>query len=475
MSDDLAVGGPGTTSVLTTELVEEAMRLAQLGWELKDCRRELGALDRMVGNGILNAADAPRSAMIAEQAIDNATAALRNAEEHCDQLVRGLAHAADGYEFADRVVGQLEQQAAADLGYFLGVILPVIGAVIVPIALVAGAGFALFVSTLPERSRAALFSSAGAWLRSHSSGMTDPNFVTAVRYSVMSADDVGMGTARVPAPIASLLGDEGLGLLSVDTSAAALAGAAGGLGLLRETPVRVTAGPTAHGLSNAEQIQDRVERIPKEPDQVRIDTYSSPGTPDRFEVYIAGTADLGAAGDGEPWDMASNIVAMGGGSDGSNAGSYRSVVQAMVLAGIDSHSPVTFTGYSQGGLIAAQLVASGDYAVDGLVTLGAPAGQVAVPHDIPYLAIEHTDDLVTALGGTFTSSDPVVASRRVFDSPPPFGGFVLPAHQLSNYLDTAGLVDGSDNLRLHDVVSQLSHPYAPSVTSTVFRADRINR
>lgn len=473
MSDDLAIGGPSTTSVFTTELEEESTRLTHLGWDLDACHRELLSLDRVIGTGLLSAADAPRSALLAESAIDEAELALRAALGNCDQLVRGLTNAIRGYELTDQFIGRLEQQLAADVGYFLGVVAPILAAVFLPFAAIAGAGVAAFLSTLPEQSRAAVFSSTGSWLRARCSGLTDPNFVTAVRYSVMSADDVAWGAVRLPPELASIFGDEGLGILGVDTSAATVAAAASGLGLLRETPVRVTAGTTFYGLSDADRIQDKVERIPDEPEQIRIDRYSTPGEPDRFEVYIAGTADLDIDGGIEAWDMTSNLAAMGGGSDGSGAASYRAVVEAMSLAGIGIESPVTFAGYSQGGIIAAQLAASGYYTVDGLITVGAPAGQVAVPHEIPYLAIEHTDDLVPALGGTFAASDPTLVRRQVFDTPPPVGEFVLPAHQLSNYLETARLIDDSSNLRLTALLQQLSHPHAHEVSSTLFRADRI--
>ncbi|MCC6270044.1 MAG: hypothetical protein IT190_02075 [Microbacteriaceae bacterium] len=473
MSDDLAVGGPASTSVLTTELVEECSRLSRLGWEMEGCLRELMAIDRVVGNGILNAADAPLSALRAEQAIDEATAGLGVAVQECALLTRGLSMAVQQYEWVDRHVAVLEEHLAAKMAYLLGAIAPALIAVMLPGALLAAAGVAAFLATLPEKTRAALFTSIGSWLRANSGALTDPRVVSAVRLSVMSADDAGMGLAHLPPNIAAALGDEGLGILGVDTSAAVLAGAASGLGLLRESPVRVTQGATEDGVSNAVTIRDRVERIPTDLAQVRIDRYSVPGQPDRFEVYIAGTADLSATNGNEPWDMASNVTATAGGSDGSGAGSYRSVTEAMELAGIGADSPVTVTGYSQGGLIAAQLAASGDYAIVGLITVAAPAGQVAVPHDIPYLAIEHTDDLIPALGGRFVSSDPLVVQREVFDGPPPTAQFVLPAHQLTHYLDTAGLIDDSENLRLRGVLQQFSHPQAENVTSTVFLAERV--
>lgn len=432
----------------------------------------LATLDGTIGPGILGAADAPLSALQAEHDIDDARRAMALAREDCERLSRGLSAAAGGYEFVDQFVEKLGEELAASLGYFIGSTFPLIAAVLLPGALLAGGGIAAFLATLPEASRAAILSSAGEWIRRHGSALSDPAFVTAVRYSVMSADDAGEGLIRVPPQVAQFLGDGGLGILGVDTSAAVIASGAAAFGILRESTVRVRPAAAAHGLSDALDIQDRVERIPAEPEQVRIERYSTPGSPDRFEVYVAGTAELALAGDANPWDMTSNVRAMAGGSDGTAAGSYRAVVEAMTLAGIDSSSRVTLTGYSQGGLIAAQLAASGEYSVDGLITLGAPAGQVAVPHDIPYIAIEHTNDLVPALGGTFAFSEPLVVRRELFDGVPPASGVMLPAHELSNYLDTAGLVDNSANVRIRELLSRLSHEPAESVTSTVYLAER---
>jgi hypothetical protein len=95
-----------------------------------------------------------------------------------------------------------------------------------------------------------------------------------------------------------------------------------------------------------------------------------------------------------------------------------------------------------------------------------------VPRDIPYLALEHSNDLVPALGGRFVHSDPVVVTRRVFDAAPPPSDIVLPAHQLTLYRETAGLVDGSDNRRLAAVLARLQHPPADSVSSTMYLASR---
>lgn len=471
VSDDIAVGGPGSTSVLTTELVQEARLLMQLGWEMEGFQRDLRALDRVVGNGILVASDAPLSALNAENAIDEASAAMAQAQEQCDRIRGALSKAAEYYEWTEHTVGVLEQHVAALLGYLLGRIAPLLVRVMLPGVVIAAGGTALFLARLPESTRAALFNAIGSWLQDKSGSLTDPRVVTAVRLSVMSADDFGAGVVGIPPEIVAALGDEGLGVFGLNTSALLLLGLGGGLGLLRETPVRVTEGATTQGVADVRNIKDRLERIPSNPEQIRIDRISQPGLPDSFDVYIGGTEDFSPESGTEPFDLTSNVAAVAEGSDG--AGSYRAVVEAMKLAGMDASSHVEFNGYSQGGLIAAQLAASGDYTVDGLVTIAAPAGQVAVPHSIPYLAIEHADDLVPALGGFFTSSDPVVVSRRAFDSPPMGDQPVMPAHRLTHYMDTAELIDESTNVRLRDIIQQLAHPHSESITSTLYFAERV--
>ncbi len=468
MADGLVVGGPAAVSVTTSELAEQSARFRMLAAELEDCRRRLVALDRVIGVGLLGAVDAPRSAMLAEAAIDSARTGLARSIDDCALLGAGLGNAADGYELADRFANRLGQELAAGLGYLAGAALPHLLTLAMPALLVLGGlGAAVYAGLTPE-GRARLGASLGDWFRRNNAALNDPGFVGALRFSVMAADDAGAGFDRLPPVLVHALGDEGLGLVGLGTSAALIAAVAGAAGVAGESGIAVTPRSTTGGVEPASGIRDRAERIPEQPEQIRIDRYSSPGVPDRFEVYIAGTAELAVSGDDEPWDMTSNLVAMGGGS----AGSYRAVEEAMRLAGIDSGSAVTLTGYSQGGLIAAQLAASGDYAVEGLVTFGAPAGQVAVPHDIAYLAVEHADDLVPALGGTFASSDPVVVRRQLFDGPPPGGEYVLPAHRLSNYLETAGLVDGSDDPRIEAALRRIEHTAHGTVTSTVYLAVR---
>jgi hypothetical protein len=277
-----------------------------------------------------------------------------------------------------------------------------------------------------------------------------------------------------------------------------VAGAAAGAGLLRETPVRVTA-VASTTTAPASGFADRASRIPttvhpptavhpraatpfppgaprpgigQQPDQVpqiRIDRYSEPGRPDRFEVYLGGTLDFAPRATDEPWDLTSNV----GGIAGSDAaGSYRAVEQALAASGATAQSDVVVTGYSQGGLVAAMLAASDDHHVTGLYTLGAPAAQVPVPADVPWVAVEHSDDIVPALGGTWDSTAPVVVRREVFGDGPPPGELFFPAHELARYRDSAALLDAAADPRIARVGDALAPEENAAVRSTWYHAER---
>ena len=472
MSDDLAIGGPDWASVVTTDLLEQVQQLRLLGGELTHYRAELAGIDRLVSMGALHAVDSPFSAIAAERAIDDASAAITRSTGTSELLARALAIAADGYAFAEIAAAHAAQQLSAVLGYGLGYLFPALALVALPGVSVAAGGLALAYALASEDAKKQFGRNLSGWLRNQSAVLSDPRVVDLVRLSVMSVDDFGGGLLHLPAGIESLVGDEGLGILGLDTSAAALVLVAQGYGALSETPVVVSVRGTTSGGTPPQGFADRVDRIPTGAAQVRIDRYSEPDKPDRFEVYLAGTADFSLTARDDAWDMTSNALGLASGS----AGSYRAAIEAMKLAGIDASSSVVFTGYSQGGLVAAQLASSGDYNTEGLYTLGAPAGQVAVPASIPYVALEHTEDLVPALGGTWASSEPVLVRRAVFDQRPLDTDIAFPAHQLSYYRQTAVLLDRSDNGRVGDALRSLNGLGVGTVTveSTFYQARRVH-
>ncbi|MBX0300569.1 hypothetical protein K2F54_11335 [Cryobacterium sp. 1639] len=190
---------------------------------------------------------------------------------------------------------------------------------------------------------------------------------------------------------------------------------------------------------------DLADRIPTEDDggQVRLERYGDAEHPS-WLLYIGGTLEWSPTGSTEPWDMTSNVTAVAG----QESGSYRAVLQAMQQAGVQPGDPVVPIAHSQGGLIAAELAARGDINAVGLVTFGAPAGQVAVSADLPAIAIEHSDDIIPALGGTAADDGRLYVRHELFGGVDVPVDEPLPAHQLAGYRDTARLVDASVEPRL---------------------------
>jgi hypothetical protein len=371
-----------------------------------------------------------------------------------------LDTAADGYGYAERFAGSMGSQFAGAAGGTFGSLIPLMIGAAPTMGAVAMAGAAAAARGGPAAGQSRLLESA----------LTRPETVAAVRAGVMGADDAVLAAAGVPRPLANVLGDSGLGVVSTASVASLLMGAGGAAGLFREGPVHVTSSHSREVSSPPQSFADRVARIPdpsqEQGAQVVVEKYSEPGAPDRFEVYIGGTVTFDPVASAEPFDLTSNIA----NAAGKQSGSYESVVEAMRLAGVTDTSPVQFTGYSQGGATAALLAASGDYATAGLTTFGAPAGDIIVPESIPTVIVEHTDDLVPALGGTQKNLDAVIVQRDVFSGRELPENEVVPAHDLRYYAETARLMDSARSEQVIGAARSFetfAHG-ATTVTSTAF-------
>ncbi|HEY0261258.1 MAG TPA: hypothetical protein VGC18_15550 [Lacisediminihabitans sp.] len=477
MSDEpITVGGP--LIVDTDQLRVLATELGSLELDLRGILATTAALDRTVplrsswaapwrhGPSTDDAwSPAPGERDLAD-AVRLLTAALRRAE----RLRESVELSAEGYALTEHTAERLAQELSARFGWAFGLVLPLVAVHLLPVVLGLGGALAAVIGLLPDRQRRALFAALPGWARKHSTALTDPRTVAFVRMLVMSVDDVGAGLLRLPPDLARALGDEGLGLAGLDTSAAAVAVLIGAGASLKGDEVSLAAAEP-QAVRAPSGYEDRAARIPDGAAQVRIDRYRDEGRPDRFEVYIGGTHDFSLTAGDDPWDMTSNIDALAG----APSASLRAVEEAMDAAGIEPSSPVMFDGYSQGGLLAAQLAASGDYNVAGLYTLGAPAAQVEVPHDIPWVALEHTDDLVPALGGTWTTSEPILVRRELYVGVPVPTEVAFPAHQLDAYRQTARLADGSDDPRLTEALGRFTTLCGPAtaVESTRYLARRL--
>ena len=185
---------------------------------------------------------------------------------------------------------------------------------------------------------------------------------------------------------------------------------------------------------------DLADRIPTEEDggQVRIERYGNAEHP-AWLVYIGGTVEWSPTGSSDPWDMTSNVTAVAD----QEAGSYRAVLKAMQAAGVQPGDPVLPVAHSQGGLIANELVARGEINAVGMVTFGSPETGLPLPDGLPAIAVEHSDDIVPALGSTAHEDGRLYVRRELFAGTAVPADEPLPAHQLVGYRDTARLVDGS--------------------------------
>jgi hypothetical protein len=466
----LIVSGGGTTMVATDDLLAEAAMLRALHGEAREWQTQLTRIRSLEfePGPSWEANGRAASVYAAARAVDAV-------EEHSRQLSHSLIAAAEEYGEADRLVELLTRYAGAGTGYALGRLGPLLAVLAVPA--LSGAAIAWLLARLVggrpfERAPAV----AAEWLRNNPRLLTNPVIVRAVRVLVSSLDDVAAGALGVPPALSFPLGDEGVGVLGVSSSAAVALAASRPFGLLRETPISARSRGMTTRVQPPVGLGGLAARIPPATGngpQVRIERYGTPAAP-TWIVYVAGTVGWDPDASEEPWDVTSDVAALAE----QEAGSYRAVVQAMHDAGVHGDDPVVQVGHSQGGLIAAQIAASGEFNTVAVATFGAPAGQVPVPDTVPMVATEHSDDLVPALGGTprDTAAPGVhhlVVRREVYADRALPQGDPLPAHSLVNYTETARLMDASLEPRLVEFRATLADVLGPEPgEATAWRANR---
>ncbi|GAB3153583.1 hypothetical protein GCM10027058_22470 [Microbacterium neimengense] len=98
----------------------------------------------------------------------------------------------------------------------------------------------------------------------------------------------------------------------------------------------------------------------------------------------------------------------------------RAVLEAMQDAGISPGDDVVLTGFSQGGIMAANLASDPTFPYNtiGVVTNGSPVDTFNVPSNIPVYAFQHFDDAVPMLDGNAFDPTPSNVHRVVL---PPQG------------------------------------------------------
>ena len=446
---DLVVSGGATTAVAPDELERAGVLLRRLSAEASAIAMELASIDRIATRATLREMGAPTSALEAENDIDQATIVLGEVTVIADLHGQALQFAADGYTTVEQFVRVMFGSGMGDLASAGGA-LSRLG----PLGLILAGGAAAAASN-PQ-------------LRGH------PFFVNAVRESVMSSDDALLGYLGVPRVVSRALGDEGLGLTGASTTASVLAGVGGAVGLVRHTPVRLTAESVPTEVRPVEGAEGRLDRVPTPTDsdgaQITIERYEYEGKPDAFIAYVAGTATFDPFVTDEPLDMESNVLNM---VDGSSA-SAEALRQALAAAGADASSQVQLVGYSQGGAADARVAESGDFDVQGILTFGSPTGQIELPTDIMAILVEHDDDLVPATGGRQDNQSALLVNRRVYDDWQVPADQPVPAHLRSNYAETARMMDASTG-ELRSTIDALDSltQGATRVTSTNYEFERV--
>jgi hypothetical protein len=432
-------GGDGRIVVSNDAMLAKAAALGHLAEAL---HQSIGELRQIIDRGYeieSRAEYVPSATRDANRSLDSAAQTLDSAAAHAANIRSGILRAQEEYTEAElvskRVMHFIDEQVAWAVGAFvLANAVPIALGAINAATVVVGEG--LLAGIPPGK----LGSAAEDFLKSNPRILTNPRAVGMIRELASDIDGFDAGFAGVPLPIAD--GAELGGRTGVRSSAGIVLDYANAFGLFRETPVVVRRTTSFDYDTPPRSVFDRSINFPDphedaNGEQIRIDKYVVPGQPDRFDVYIAGTVTFDPRTGAEPFDGTSDLR----GVAGLPTASTIAVEQAMAKAGVTASTPVVLNGYSQGGLIASVIAASGNYDVKGVLTFGAPSAQVHIPASIPVLSVRNTEDLVPATSGYDVNPNAVIVQRSAFADQPIPNDWAVPAHRLAYYQQTAAVVD----------------------------------
>lgn len=466
MSDELIVSGRGTYSIATDEMLSSASNLQRAADMTRDIAGSVQMVDAQLSVRQMESLGIPAGAVVAEQNLEWAYTELQAIVERAEQMSALVRSAARSYGGAEAFAQGVSRKLAADAAVVFGHLFPAFATAflfITPtVRIMATLGLAAYAlnRTNPQLLNVEQFSGPLNKL------ISDPAFLLAFRNWVMTVDEFGLGLAGLPPSVVSAL--SAAGLIGLSTSAGFIQKAGGIVGVLEETPVALTGQTLPAPVVAAQSLEQRVDNIPQptteHPEQIRIEKFETPGEPDRFEVYIAGTVDFAVSDSGEPYDGTSNLSLA---AHDETAGAIAAAVAAMREAGITSESLVTFSGHSQGAAVAARLAESGEYNTAGLFTVGGNIGQIELPVDVPTVIVEHTDDLVVAAGGLQDNNHALIVQREAFGGRELPEGVPVPAHQLIEYQETARLMDQSDSVEIQEALEVMAQFGRGATTSTV--------
>ncbi|MGV8969649.1 MAG: hypothetical protein ACOH1J_04295 [Microbacteriaceae bacterium] len=473
MVDGITISGGGSYAVATDELY----RLAQCLETVRDAAAAAKVeLDRLPGVSLF---DGP---IFANPHLHEMQWCARRAATKLEWLegdasfnACALRVGAEAYGATDHVVAHAIEEINGILGYGAGILAPIFMLTSLR-AFAFGAGISFVALSAAHGGPDGAMRAITSWLNDHREVLSNPVTVELIRQTIMSVDETMAGVTRAPYALSQAF--ESIGLAGVSSSALMAIVLGNTTGVFSETPVTVKKVSSTAATQPPAGLADRVNRLPDpkhngDGAQIRIDRYEVPGQPARFDVYIAGTVDFSPIAATEAFDLTSNFHGMAE----IPAGSYRGIEKALSEAGVTRENPVVFTGHSQGGLLAATLASSGNYNTHGVLTIGAPTGHIPAPTGIPVIAIEHTDDVVTALGGSRHDIDAIVVRRPALSGGALPEDIFFPAHEKTVYAQTALMADQTHSHMLREAIATIDDisTGATQVTSITWLATRNNR
>ncbi len=455
-----SVSGGGTIAVETDGMVQAAHRLSL-------AREALAGIATRTAVCAGGMPDGPP-----RRSAEEALVLLRRAVAEAEAAGDGLRTAALRYGGVEHLVLDGQRGAAAAAAALTGALMrlsvPVLG-VAGPVLVASGA---LDLAALAVAARTVQRTIETGRLAPQS----DPVLLRALALAVASLDDGVRGALLVERP-QDLVSDDPAGPIGSERIGALLAAL-----LLHPAGARLDVAPTSErAVRSPRHLAELADRLPDgtEPGgQVRIERYDGAGGT-RWIVYIAGTVTFDRDSGDEPFDLASDVLGVAHRSSDSE----EAVLQAMRTAGVGADEPVLLVGHSQGALDAVRVAQDGGYAVGGVVQFGGPTGQVALPDDVPVLAVEHDEDLVPVLGGT-AASGAAGLRRVVIRRSLPDGGFgpatspstaAFPAHDLGAYRRTVAAAEASGDVRVQGFTDRIG-PFLDGRegTATRWRARRVS-
>lgn len=293
-----------------------------------------------------------------------------------------------------------------------------------------------------------------------------------LRIGVEHLDEAAVGVPTIltpPAivsPIATLAGSNPHRPVTISTTSEPVTSVTAAKQGSADARAPITAPPRGFG--------DVIDRIPPSEQggpQVRITEYVDADGNTFYEVLVAGTADQGFGEHPWPNDNLGNGAAFAG----HNSELIQATEAAMREAGIEHGDDVVFAGYSQGGLVAAHLAASGNYSCDTLVVAGSPVGDIDVSSVDHVVEFVHDEDPIPALEGMRDPGrDQSTVVSRSLENEPGVAGDALGAHHQFRYVETAQMADASRAGELEDMQQQFASRYdgASVVTSDAYLAMR---